>query len=59
MARSIVSGRPVFASRRRGGAWLYLRALLVRWFDRVNGSTRPVSDIDPADMALMRRVTDA
>ena len=59
MARSIVSGRPVLTSRRRGGAWLHLRAVLVRWFDRVNGSATPAHDIDPADMALMRRIADA
>ena len=59
MARSIVSGRPVFASTRRGGALLHLRAVLVRWFDRVNGSARPVSDIDPADMTLIRRIAEA
>ncbi len=59
MARSIVTGRSVFTSRRRGGAWLHLRAVLVRWFDRVNGSARPVRDIDPADMTLMRRVAEA
>ncbi len=59
MARSIVFSRPVFASRRRGGAWLHLRAVLVRWFDRVNGSARPVRDINPADMALIRRIAEA
>ena len=59
MARSIVSGGRVFASRPPGGAWLHRRAVVVRWFDRVNGSARPVSDIDPADMALIRRVGEA
>ncbi len=59
MGRSIVSGRLVFASTRRGGAWLHLRAVLVRWFDRVNGSARPVRDINPAEMALIRRIAEA
>ena len=58
MARSIVSGRPVLTSRRRGGAWLHLRAVLVRWFDRVNGSARPARDIDHADMAMMLRISE-
>ena len=46
-------------SRRRGGAWRHARAVVARWFDRVNGSARLAHDIAPADMALMRRIADA
>ena len=59
MDRSIISGRPVPTSRRRGGAWRHARAVLARWFDRLNGSARLAHDVDPADMALMRRIADA
>ena len=59
MDRAIISGRPVVMSRRRGGAWRHARAVVARWFDRVNGSARLAHDIAPADMALMRRIADA
>ena len=59
MERSIISGRPAVTSRRRAGAWRHARAVLARWFDRLNGSARLADDIDPADTALMRRIADA